>query len=66
MRQVRNWHERTGNGDANHPLFAADSTTVQVRMTLEEYGLLQTLRETGRELESPRHETVDGGFGQAA
>ena len=66
MRQVRNWHERTGNGDPSHPLFAADSTTLQVRMTLEEYEILQTFRNIGRELEAPTEEAADGGVGEAA
>ena len=35
-------------------------------MTLEEYEILQTFRNIGRELETSMEETADGGFGEAA
>ncbi len=33
MRQLRNWHERTGNGDPTHPLLQPNSTTYVLHLT---------------------------------
>jgi hypothetical protein len=43
-RQLRNWHERTGNGDENHPLLQPDSETLLLHVSPAEYAAFQAWR----------------------
>ena len=44
MRQLGNWHQRTLNGDPDHPLLAPDSETLHVRLTMDEYAAVEVHR----------------------
>ena len=44
LRMLRNWHERTGLGDLNHPLLATPPESFLVELTPEETAVHITAR----------------------